>query len=405
MDGFTLHPGTMLPEKLIEDYDSFIWTERFSDYGEFEIKSTSIQKCLEMFYEDTLISHKDTRQVGIVEDYLIEWDESLDSEAITVTGRTFESIIDRRAAIKDGGNNRDRIWITTPERALEDLPRHMIAYHIINGTVSVNDVMNNVVVTSSVPNTSTPSQYVIPYGDLAEEVMEVANGSRLGIRSIRPLTISGPEGDITIDVYKGADRSVGNTESNEPLVFSRDSGDLEAGSYFYSTREFKNVAYVIHGGTNGVGAFTEVYAPGWSEFNAAGKYRRVLYVDASDMSIPLDGGAWIGMDFPAKLAHYLASVMQRGQRALKEFNRQKIVEATVSSNSSKKYGVDYGLGDIVNVDLGFGIQGKFQISEHIRVDDSQGDIQYPTLVEPGATWRPKRRKKKIKGFGGSNFNG
>jgi hypothetical protein len=53
----------------------------------------------------------------------------------------------------------------------------------------------------------------------------------------------------------------------------------------------------------------------------------------------------------------------------------------VIENGLYKYGEDYELGDIVQVENEYGIKGKARITEVTMVDDETGSRIYPTLSE------------------------
>lgn len=84
------------PDTLIEGYNSLAWTERYRDFGEFEIKSFDIDRMLTLLPENTLISHLGTRHVMMVETASIEEvGEGIDARPeITIRGRSAAAILE-----------------------------------------------------------------------------------------------------------------------------------------------------------------------------------------------------------------------------------------------------------------------------------------------------------------------
>ena len=86
------------PDQLIEGYISLIWTERFQNPGEFQLKSYDIDRMKDLLPVDTLVSHLETKEVMRVETHLIEMEgEGEDATpVITITGRTAYAILEDR---------------------------------------------------------------------------------------------------------------------------------------------------------------------------------------------------------------------------------------------------------------------------------------------------------------------
>lgn len=80
---------------VLDTFESLIWTERFSAYGDFEVYTSINDSVLEILKDDYYLWLKESDQTMIVEDRKIESDAE-NGNHFTVTGRSLESILERR---------------------------------------------------------------------------------------------------------------------------------------------------------------------------------------------------------------------------------------------------------------------------------------------------------------------
>jgi hypothetical protein len=90
----------VLNEKLetvavVDTYVSLIWTERYSECGDFELYTVVDPILLYYLRKDYYLALRESNSTMIIEDIFLDTDiES--GQYITVTGRSLESILDRR---------------------------------------------------------------------------------------------------------------------------------------------------------------------------------------------------------------------------------------------------------------------------------------------------------------------
>ena len=80
---------------VIDTYESFIWTDRYNSYGDFEIVFAMDESFLRYLKEDNYFWLKDSEHTMIIEDIRIDADTE-DGNRLIVTGRSLESILERR---------------------------------------------------------------------------------------------------------------------------------------------------------------------------------------------------------------------------------------------------------------------------------------------------------------------
>ena len=80
---------------VVDTYESFIWTDRYFGYGDFELYTPMSNGILETIQQDFYLQMRNSDRVMIIEKLLINTDVETGNH-ITVTGRSLESILDRR---------------------------------------------------------------------------------------------------------------------------------------------------------------------------------------------------------------------------------------------------------------------------------------------------------------------
>lgn len=111
---------------VIDTYESFIWTDRFNSYGDFELytsySSGILSKCIQNYY----LYIKESEHVMIIEGIEIEADAETGNK-IRVTGRSLESILDRRIVwtqtlISEGKKFQDAIKLLIEDSIIDPQP-------------------------------------------------------------------------------------------------------------------------------------------------------------------------------------------------------------------------------------------------------------------------------------------
>lgn len=102
--------------------------------------------------------------------------------------------------------------------------------------------------------------------------------------------------------------------------------------------------------------------------------RREIFADASDVEIEEDD------DTTLTVAQYRAHLRQRGIDTLIENLEYEAFEGEVEATQMYKYGEDFFMGDRVQLEDGYGHEGKAYISEFIISHDMSGVNMYPTFI-------------------------
>lgn len=364
MDLMTLDSNQQ-PAKMVELYDSLIWTERYGTCGDFQITTGNVDQFMTMLPEGTVLGLRESTVPMIVESHLIERKKGTPVK-LTIKGREFTSILDRRVSVRDlFGTTEWTYTLATPMDAaylvmhdicvdellgpLDTFPSSLVQFvygafetstsPIINITIPRQNLLKTVQdflasAAPADPTTTPPTEIVVPHG----------------LRAVRP-----PDGTTTaiqIQIYKGTDKSA--------IVYFDATRDLlDDGSYLFSKVGSANAAFCISQDDT---FEVDTGAP------LSGMDRRVILVDASNSNLEDD------------------AVAQSAKASLGQALQTAMFDGSINTDLNPyTFNVDYGLGDIVKLVGDYGLSGSARVTEYIRSEDNTGSKAYPTLTTINAS--------------------
>ena len=131
-------------------------------------------------------------------------------------------------------------------------------------------------------------------------------------------------------------------------------------NYVSSIQSYKNVAHVLGEGEGSARVSEDVGTE-------TGLLRRELYVDARDLQSENISG------------NYHEELKTRGVEKLNENGIIESFNGDVDAFTSYIFGVNYTIGDIVEIENEYGLTSKMRITEIIRSQDSNGFEVCPTF--------------------------
>ena len=361
MDLITLDANNQ-GSKLVENYDSLIWTERFNTVGDFQITTGDINRFMTVLPEGQVISLRESTVPMIVETHQIDRKKNQPVK-LTIKGRSYESILDRRVSVKavTGGGAE---W-TTVVKIPSDVAYYIINQICVAGVAAAEDIFPSAKVAFPTPadylaGTGPNRQYTIPRGNLLSTVLAFLQTEikadatttpatpavvQHGIKAVRPNS-AGTANSIVI--YLATDRSA-------TIRFDGTRDLLDDGSYLFSKVASADTAYVL-GSTDAV-----ILNKGAAA--TTGLDRRVILVDGTSSGIGDQ-----------------AQLTEQGKTSLAEAPETAMFDGSINQDLSPYvYGVDYALGDIVTLVGDYGLVEKARVTEYIRSEDATGVKSYPTL--------------------------
>lgn len=397
MDVLRLDNETYLPDILIQDYESMIWTERYAEPGDFVLTTKHVGLTKSQLPINSLISLLDTKEVMIVENHAIAINDEGDVELV-VTGRSWDSFMEQRTIVGDlEGFPKKGSWLTqkayTPGTAAALLIwNHMVdndpivtgANDNTHGVTYVGDpqdVFEKLRVTRTRTQAAgiTSKKRLIEPGYVADKVLDFLARGNLGVRTIRPYGQSAEilsfesDGDavettngnvqsrLILDVYKGVNRSFTQDE-NTKVTFNAEKNHFDKESYLWSKKTYKNIAYI-----NTKFGTIQTLAP-WVAGAGDEMDRRVLYIQAEDKE---DG---------VSEADYLDTITDKAEAELEKYRRRIWFQGEVIPDGPYKYKRDYDLGDKVTLKGDYNVKEVMRVIENIRTQDFEGDRDQPTLA-------------------------
>lgn len=364
MDLITLNKDNRQPERLIENYDSLLWTERFNSTGDFQLVTGDVSTFMSLLPEGTLLSLRESNAVMIVETHKIERKKNQTTK-LTITGRSFDSVLERRVAINAGPEAEWNVIAKTPS----DVAYYIMNYICVMGTLHVRDIFPSSLVqfitpadylTGSGPNRS----FSVPKGNLLSAVQQFVQASMRsdpttspvtpkvephGLRAVRP---DSSDTAIGMEIYKG-------TAREDSVYFDATRELLDDGTYLFSKVNSATTAY-----TAGNSPWSKIFVEAYDPLSLSALDRRVMLVDVSSAGNIL-----------------LPQITELAKMSLYESSKTAIFDGSINEDLSPYlYGLDYNLGDTVKLVGDYGLDQISRVTEYIRSEDESGFKSYPTLV-------------------------
>ena len=414
MDFFTLGPSHQ-PDKLFENYDSLVWSERYSRYGDFELVSANVQATMSALPLETIVSIRESTVPMIVEQIKIASDKTSGSR-VTVSGRSFETVLDRRSAVSTLPAETPRLPWTVPASKPSDAA--YLAIRKVIGDVSrtvPNEIIPAIPESELVspldaipgidlppPADYTPARFGIPewvpsrayekgfvvlHNDIFYRALvdiEAAESDPPNVSSRWVIDNTNPDrqnfeiraADLYTTVIEMLNTNHHGLKAVRPpqggskisleiyngadltnaLILEAKHDQLENPTTLLSYRDSSNVAYVY--GANGAQIVQKNAGP-----PPSGLSRRVMTVDEMAEGVLTTEELRIS----------------RGLVELYKRNTTALYDGEASYKVAQGYNRDYYLGDIITLIGEYGGASPVRVEEFIRTKDASGEKAYPTF--------------------------
>lgn len=358
-------------DQVIEGYKSFIWTERYSVWGDMKIDTPANQLNRSLLSAGTMLAQADSTYIMVIETITDAVGDD-GAENLEVVGRSLEAILDDRVAM-----TADQVSdiVTNPKWVLTDTPgniaRAIFQAICVDLALDAGDGIpfyhsGTILPTGSITEPAETITANLDPTSVYTAVKTVCDTYNLGFRLVR----NGETSEIYFEVYTGDDHTSDQTD-RDAVIFSPNLDNLEDVTRLTSNAGHKNLAYVV-----GKDQIQIVFGVG-EDTSAAGFERRAIVVNASSVDA-------------TTVADVEGALSQAGLDALAQHRKVYQFDGKIDENGPYKYGVDYKLGDLVEEQDATGFGNQMLVTEQIFVSDDTGDRSYPTLtlsqtIVPG-TW-------------------
>lgn len=383
-------------QAIIDAFESFIWADRYNEPGDFEIYMPIDKAPLEYIKRDYYIWIKDSDRLQIIEDINFTTDAE-DGNYLTITGRTLESILDRRVVY-------DKVQIDMDlQSGIEKL--------LNENFIKPKDPSRKISQLRMIWNDDERIDKLEMTAEfLGENVLEIieayCQANELGFK----IVYNDETSTFDFSLYYGEDRSYAQ-DHNPWVVFSAAYDNLIGSNYFETYKELKTSAVVI-------GEDNEEYGQEIVKLNPypglTGLNRREMAVDASSVRWEVEevdekaiedevrSSAWAHVggrserEIQARIIKRIETVKQnaidegrsavlsemteKGNEALSETHITKTFEGEIEAVRQYVYGLDFFIGDIVQIRNQYGKEASTRITEIVRSHDASGYTLTPTFT-------------------------
>ena len=331
---------------VVENFSSFVWTDRYYSAGDFELYIPPTIRVLTQYIPDYYIVRPDSEHVMIIDSVLLEEDD--DGYSYKISGESLESILKRRILWTD----------TTLSGNFQDAIKTLLDGSIISPSIADRKIDNFVFVksedeaiTSLTIEEAEYSKNETIYDIIEKNCQEFEIGFKVTLTS---------DNKFAFTLYKGVDRSYDQT-AVPYVIFSPAFDNLTSSSFLKSYTDYKNVALVTGTSTDSEGESTDLSTV---VGEASGLDMRETHIDAGDVQ----GNTSV--------------LTKKGNEELAALKKTEAFEGEANVFNMFVYGKDFFIGDMVQLEDAFGNTGKSIVSEMVFSSDGEGEKFYPTFIVP-----------------------
>lgn len=335
--------------RLIDEYISLIWTDRYNEAGDFELYLNASLENVKTFQIGMYLSSTSSEHMMIIETVEIKSDIE-DGSKLIISGRSLESILSRRI-----------VWNQTvfENKNIQDIIFELLKDSIIspnNASRKIDNFIFERLENTQVNTVRLDKQYT---GDNIYTVIhELCEQYGLGFKLIRV------NNQFRFGLYMGKNHTHG---TDSFVTFSPRFDNLISSNVITSIRDNVNIACVAG---EGEGASRKIISAGTE---TSGIERMELFVDARSVSSKTENDTVISPE------QYKSILLQKGMEELNVHQSKTTIESEVDYNGIFKYKKDFDVGDVVNVSNEFGYSGKLRITELVISDSIDGITIVPTF--------------------------
>ena len=398
LEAWVLNKEDMQRTIMLDTYESFIWTERYNEAGEFEFHAPMRGPFnITDLKAGNYLQIDESEKLMIVEDISVDTDPEA-GDHMTITGRTLESILERRI-----------VWDTTTISGnFQDGIKRLITEAIIEPSDINRQIPNFKMVESKNPViTAKTLDIQVDRGEnLYDVIVDLCKDQNVGFR----ITPDYDNVGFLFELYAGTDRSF-DQEAENVVVFSNEYENLLATNYYESDRDYKNSVYVyseteqtVTSDDGSSESQTIVRKTEYKLADAKGLDRRETFLESDieegeEMELPesedINGDGEISyyerseyrrLQAEAQARHlaleqdYIKQLEQAGKDELKNWEKYKTFDGEIEWRVQFVFNKDFFLGDVVQVANSYGNEAKCRITEIVMTHDSTSETIVPTFV-------------------------
>lgn len=357
----------MHTKRVIDKISSAIWTVRYNKCGDFELKIPADEAVKGPIEHHDGIYFPASGDYMLIESIEMTTDED-QGDYVTLKGRTYDSLLDRRII---------------PTTMIVNYSFMNVVFGILNQNVlnpqNTARKMNELtwIWPENMPadqGGNISAQYT---GDnCLELIQKLCQERHVGYRMPYRPTFPRME-RYQFQLYWGVERHF-NQQKNPYVIFSPDYDNLRKTKYLTSAEKEKTIAYVAGEGEGkdrkGRWADRKGTPAIFQARTNSGWRRKEIFIDARDIQSKNAGDNIISTQ------EYLAMLEQRGREKLVDHTVTSVYDGELVPTSQWKFGEDFKMGDVVQIQNRLGIMSVGRVTEYIRsYTPDEGWNEYPTF--------------------------
>ena len=213
---------------VVEKYISLIWSNRYSEPGDFELTVVYTDELRNLLQQDLYVTTDYTDRYAIIEKIEISKDDDGNSQMI-VTGRTLESLLERRIILKELKFGEDN-----PEN-LQNSVQRILNENVINPEDSKRKIPGFIFKKNENKRITdlTIEDEKFDKDEVLSSISGICQDKHLGMRVIVNNTK-----EMEFSLYIGDDHS-------KDVLFSPYYDNLNNSEYYTDSEKYRNMAYII----------------------------------------------------------------------------------------------------------------------------------------------------------------
>ena len=373
-------------QETIDEYISAIWTERYSRAGDIAVVCGADSDLVDRLKEGTFVGLRGSNEVMQIQT------QNIEKGVMRIVGVSLTQFLDERF-----------LWAKNPDSSAADS-------RVVDLTVTgkpgavISDVVSDMVIATTpfgglyapaelqwdleeiagltlgdIDTSGVDERITLPIGPLYQAIAQVAEKYGVGISLYLEEAKVDTGYVLKFKTYRGVDRTYDQAVV-PPIRLRPDMDSLSDIKELNSINGYKNTVYVYYEGEITVHYEDPLNIP--EGFN-----RRVLVTDAEGEPIGRKvtydrrwyGGPSTYTTYVVGPAEKAAFRAQHAKDVLANHNYIRAIDGQTSPDSEFKFGEDYGLGDVIELESFTGNVSKARVTEFIRAQDKIGEREYPTI--------------------------
>jgi Siphovirus ReqiPepy6 Gp37-like protein len=370
MELFTLDRG-FHKDDIVDGFTSAIWTERY--YGDGEVELVVPPELYPKLPVGVFLGLEGSERIMILETMDIE------EGKLKYTGHSLLPWLDNRF-VRTSANHEDKYWYIeggTAGWTLWEIVNKMCCAGspYLNGTIVTGiDNPGSLIIPglglNAYDNSGPTIKVGVPFGPVYKALKEIATTYEIGMQ-ITLDAVSDTSYSLGFRSYRGLNRTSAQTE-NPVIRFSPQLDSFTDIKELQSIAALKTLVYSF-APANSDDIKPLITVPGKASLSGpqyTGFDLRALQLFADDITTDMVGGS---------AANLVSILNTRALDALTNNKYIKSVDGEIVPDAQFQFGVDYFLGDLIEVEGNTGVVQTARITEYIRSQDQAGEKSYPTV--------------------------